>query len=228
MIATTILSNLDLKAETIAIKKFNKYPEVKVGTLLEALLEFNTMPEVASSLGRNIKTVSSKTIEYFGKLKPASSSYSWKYYLLNFINLKQCNNCEEIIPIDDFYINTKNKVDYLCKVCSNSRSKEYRDLNKDKYKLYYIKNRHKFIAKTAKYKARKLRACGSWSNFENIDFIYENCPEGYHVDHWAPLCGDNVCGLHTEFNLQYLSQLDNLVKSNKFDKQVCTEPHLLW
>ena len=72
-------------------------------------------------------------------------------------------------------------------------------------------------AKTNKRRACKLNAIVAWTNLESIKKIYKNCPKGYHVDHIIPLKGVNVCGLHVENNLQYLTARQNILKGNKYD-----------
>ena len=68
---------------------------------------------------------------------------------------------------------------------------------------------------TAMRHARKLRAIPLWANIEKIKEIYRNRKKGYHVDHVVPLKGLNVCGLHVENNLQYLTVRENISKGNK-------------
>lgn len=41
--------------------------------------------------------------------------------------------------------------------------------------------------------------------------------EDVTVDHAIPLNHDLVCGLHNQFNLQFLTFMENVVKSNKFE-----------
>lgn len=80
--------------------------------------------------------------------------------------------------------------------------------NTQKYKTYRK-------CKEALHRAILLQATPKWSNLVKIAEIYENCPEGFHVDHIIPLKGKTVCGLHVPENLQYLPAGENLKKSNK-------------
>ena len=71
---------------------------------------------------------------------------------------------------------------------------------------------------TAKRRAYKLQRTPKWlaqNDLKAIQQIYQNCPEGYHVDHIVPLKGKNVSGLHVPWNLQYLPAIENLKKKNK-------------
>lgn len=47
--------------------------------------------------------------------------------------------------------------------------------------------------------------------------VYQNCPDSLVVDHIIPLNGLNVCGLHVEWNLQYLTPSENCAKANRCD-----------
>jgi hypothetical protein len=100
--------------------------------------------------------------------------------------------------------------------------KKWREKNKEKIKkqqiLYVANNREKVRHKIALRRSMKLKATPKFANLNKIKEIYKNCPKGYHVDHIIPLRGKNVCGLHVEWNLQYLTPADNLSKSNKLIK----------
>lgn len=70
-------------------------------------------------------------------------------------------------------------------------------------------------ARETKRRAAKLKATPKFADDATIREIYLNCPPGMHVDHIVPLQGREVCGLHVEWNLQYLPGSENCRKSNK-------------
>jgi hypothetical protein len=61
----------------------------------------------------------------------------------------------------------------------------------------------------------KLQRMPPWVDRDEIKRIYENRPDGYHVDHIIPLKGNNVSGLHVPWNLQYLPASENMSKGNR-------------
>ena len=110
------------------------------------------------------------------------------------------------------------------KLYTKEYNKKYKEENRQKIralkKVYRDKYRGKMKAKKAKRTALKLKATPKWLNkedFKQIEDFYKNCPKGYEVDHIIPLRGKNINGLHVLWNLQYLTQEENRVKSNKFD-----------
>jgi hypothetical protein len=60
------------------------------------------------------------------------------------------------------------------------------------------------------------RQTPAWADLEAIVAVYRDCPAGMHVDHWAPIKGRTVSGLHCEANLQYLTDAENMTKGNRF------------
>ena len=97
----------------------------------------------------------------------------------------------------------------------------YYSENRDKIlaysKTYKKENRKSANAREAKRRSALLERIPSWSDLDAIKKFYEDCPQGYAVDHIIPLQGKLVSGLHVLENLQYLTKSENSAKGHSFD-----------
>ena len=131
-----------------------------------------------------------------------------------------------------------------CVQCSNDQAYAYRSERPDWFSSYKVKwykeNRQAKILQSrqwqkdnpkthaaykAKRRADKLSATPPWADLERIKRFYQNCPEGYHVDHIIPLQHPLICGLHVSENLQYLTAEENMKKGNRFIPELASFPH---
>lgn len=130
-------------------------------------------------------------------------------------------------------ISRKDGLHPSCKECKNKGNQKYHSNNRDKeaqYSRQYYKNIGKFEtakvrARSAKRRANKNQATPKWLNESQLvainckysvaAMLTKNSSVSYVVDHIVPLKGKTVCGLHVPWNLQVITAVNNLKKSNK-------------
>lgn len=213
-VKSSIYKNLCIDQYTIIINKRGDKPPICFGQLVDALFLHSTGPKAIKSLDRSEQTFNRLVKKLFPNISLQGGGETWVHWLIKQSDYKKCNNCSEFLLKEQFSIlnESSDKLDYICKNCKSKDNKE----NYTKYKSYhqeYWKIHGK--EKTARRRTTLLNATPTWANIERIKEIYLDCPENHHVDHIIPLKGKNVCGLHVENNLQYLTIEENLKKSNK-------------
>ena len=106
------------------------------------------------------------------------------------------------------------------------RARERRQKHKEKIsaynKKYKAENRALYAAcEKARY-AKKMSAMPDWVDSAAMASIYAEARQAtidtgikHEVDHIVPLQGRGVCGLHVPWNLQVLTKIENVRKSNR-------------
>ena len=195
----------------IELEKENRGYSVPI--IILALLSVKTAKEAAALISCPDRTLSRILDEEFPSLK---SKEKWRTKLLFLLGKNICYTCNVVNEMSDMVSRHAN----LCKKCDCEKSKQYRTVHKeeclDRSREHYLQNKSHYLARNARRRAQKIHATPGWADQDKIREIYNNCPDGYHVDHIVPLQGELVSGLHVEYNLQYLTAEENLKKHNKF------------
>lgn len=140
---------------------------------------------------------------------------------------KVCTGCKHLLPAACFGKDSgrADKMMTRCRECTNARDRANYDPTKQAVwnKLYRAENPGKWAANSTAYRLRRAKAMPNWADVKEISAIYEesarrNKEAGktlWNVDHFYPLGGELVCGLHVHQNLQIIPKIDNLRKYNR-------------
>lgn len=216
-IKESIYKNLELNKYEEFVPKWGSKPAILIIQLIDALFEFETGPRAIIALGRSEQSFNRNIKKLFPGVILNGGGQSWKQWLISQSDYKNCSKCQEFKLKAEFNnsSDTYDNLSYICRDCAKVKSAKYYTENKDYFQQYWSEHLPEQRAKNAKRRALILQRTVKWADLEEIKQFYMNCPEGYHVDHYYPLQGETVCGLHVLENLQYLTAFDNLSKGNK-------------
>ena len=213
----SIYKNLNLKSTDEFSPKYGKYPAIYVDEIVEALLTYGTGPKAIKSLNRGERTFNKYIKVLFPNVVLQGGGATWAWYLVSQSDYKYCGTCNNY-RLKESFGKDCSASDGLYVKCSNCRklsNAKWYENNKEYHIDYLESHRAEYNARNAKRRALLLERTVKWANLKEIEQFYINCPTGYHVDHYYPLQGEIVCGLHVIENLQYLSAKDNMSKGNK-------------
>ena len=206
-IITRIIEDLDIQWST---RKNSKITKEK---LIECWAEYRKEPEY-KFYGYSLQSSQSSAYLKIFKNINKDTKEKWKNYILKIGGYKYCPKCTKLQALTKF---SKSNTECcglrsICKSCDSLYVKSNREVNNNS---------------KAKRRAAKLKRTPSWSSTEDeqkIKDLYIKAKElekkynvKYHVDHIIPLQGKLVSGLHIFSNLQVITAIDNMSKSNTYN-----------
>lgn len=142
---------------------------------------------------------------YFAEHRVQISIKSAVYYLAN----KERMN----LQARNWHANNSEKVS----VYNRARRDDLRGRRRE----HYQQNKSRYKAQAVARKDHVKIATPCWTDLDAIAAIYAEAERlttetgiDHHVDHFYPLRGKTMCGLHVEGNLRIIPKLDNLRKGN--------------
>ena len=106
----------------------------------------------------------------------------------------------------------------------SSKNEERRS---DNYARWSKENSAHLYAKHAARMSAKIKATPGWADMQKIGEFYERAVAltkmtgiRHEVDHYYPLRGELVCGLHCHENMQILTRSENARKKNRMPEDI--------
>lgn len=218
MFTELVLDKLGIFYDDIAKKKHGSAREFSYGEIIDRILSqhgcsaYKLFPEIGE------QTFFRMMKKAFPNVTLNGGEQTWHFYFLSIIENKYCGSCNNIKPFSDFANNRSSTIGLSshCKTCRNIGQADQYYKYYDAHQESYARNYGKIRERQNQYRGERSLRIPPWSQKELIEQFYENCPEGYQVDHIIPLKGKEISGLHVIENLQYLLAEENLKKGNKF------------
>ena len=213
----SIYKNLSIEKDTILVPKWGAKPQVTIEQFMTAILNTESSQKAFDLCGRNRRSFDRNLKKLFPDVYLQGGGQTWKNYFLRASDYKYCSKCKILKSKTEFNKDSNNsdQLSFWCRECAKIRSSANYHENKEYFDNYYKSNRKEYRARAAKRRASLLQRTPKWSEEDEIREFYKNCPTGFHVDHFYPLQGETVSGLHVLGNLQYLEISKNLSKGNK-------------
>ncbi len=187
---------------------------IRKDELIDAMCQFDIT--IQKFLNRNQSVVFNTINKAFYSIlnnKPKRiAPNKWIAHLLGYY---KCIDCKNILSMYEFTMDNSrwNNLCSKCKTCVYLRDDKYR-----------VNNLDKDAAKSAKRRATRIQAAPLWLTKQHLieikDIYYQAqeytriLGEPYHIDHIIPLRGITVSGLHVPWNLQIITEKENLKKGN--------------
>ena len=168
--------------------------------------------------GKNSERIKTRVADWYEKNREYGLEYRKEYYQAT--REMQLAQQKERRIADPEATKLKKKLEYDKHADRYKASgKRWREANRERCKAnrnaWKEANWGKVLAQCAAQRAAKLERIPLWADLDDIDRIYDQCPDGYHVDHIYPMRGKTVSGLHVSNNLRFSTAVENLSKRNR-------------